>query len=193
MKRTLLATAALICTASAFAQNAATPQAAKYNIEPTHTFVMWETKHFGTSTSRGRFDRKEGSISFDKASGAGKVDVSIDMASISTGVAPFDAHLKSKDFFNAETHPKANFKGDFKLDAGKVSAVTGQLTLLGVTKPVALKSSLFNCFDHPFFKKQACGGDFETTIKRSDFGMTYGLPGIPDDIRLVIQIEAVAE
>jgi polyisoprenoid-binding protein YceI len=194
MNHTLLAAIALLCAASASAQSAAsTPQAAKYTVEPAHTFVTWEAKHFGTSTSRGRFDKKDGSISFDKASSAGKVDISIEMASVNTGIAPFDGHLKSKDFFNVEAHPKANFKGDFKLDGGKVAGMTGQLTLLGVTKPVALKSNHFNCFDHPRFKKQVCGGDFEASIKRSEFGMSYGLPGIPDDIRLVIQIEAVAE
>jgi polyisoprenoid-binding protein YceI len=195
MKHTLLAVAALAAAVSVHAQSAApaTPQAAKYTIDPTHTFVTWEARHFGTSTSRGRFDKKDGVITFDKATGAGKVDISIDMASINTGVAPFDGHLKSKDFFNAEAHPKAMFKGDFKLDGNKVNAVTGQLTMLGVTKPVALKSNLFNCFDHPRFKKQVCGGDFEATLKRSEYGMNYGLPGIPDDIKLVIQIEAVAE
>lgn len=160
-------------------------------MEPTHTFVTWEARHFGTSTSRGRFDKKDGSITLE--CGNGKVDINIDMASISTGVAPFGGHLRSKDFFNAEAHPRANFKGDFKLEGGKVNNVSGQLTLLGVTKPVTIKSNFFGCFEHPRFKKQTCGGDFEATIKRSEYGMTYGLPGIPDDIRLVIQIEAVAE
>jgi polyisoprenoid-binding protein YceI len=181
-----LALAALTGTAQAQA-----PTATKYNVEPTHTFVTFEARHFGTSTSRGRFDKKEGTITI--SGGTGVVDISIDTASINTGVAPFDGHLRSKDFFNVEAHPRANFKGEFKLDGNKVNTVTGQLTLLGVTKPVTLSSSLFNCFDHPRFRKQVCGGDFATTIKRSEFGMTYGLPGIPDEVRLVIQIEAVAE
>jgi polyisoprenoid-binding protein YceI len=169
------------------------PTAERYNVEPTHTFVTWEARHFGTSTSRGRFDKKDGFITIDRASSAGKVDISIDMASISTGVAPFDGHLRSADFFNVQAHPSAVFKGDFKLDGNKVSSVTGQLTMLGVTKPVMLKANFFNCFDHPRFRKQVCGGDFEATVKRSEFGMSYGLPGIPDDIRLLIQIEAVAQ
>ena len=194
MKLTLIASALLATlTMTAQAQNAAAPQATKYSVEPTHTFVTWEAKHFGLSTSRGRFDKKDGMITIDKATNTAKAEINIETASINTGVVPFNGHLKSKDFFNSDVHPKATFKADFKLDGGKVASVPGQLTMLGVTKPVTLKTNGFGCYDHPFFKKQVCGGDFEANIKRSDWGMNYGLPGIPDDVRLIIQIEAVAE
>jgi polyisoprenoid-binding protein YceI len=187
-------TAAVLAAVSLNAYSAtATPQAAKYNVEPTHTFVTWEARHLGISTSRGRFDKKEGVITIDRATNTGKAEISIETASVNTGVAPFDGHLKSKDFFNSEAHPKATFKADFKLEAGKVASVPGQLTMLGMTKPVVLKTNGFGCLEHPRFKKQVCGGDFEANIKRSEWGMTYGLPGIPDDIRIVVQIEAVAE
>jgi len=56
-----------------------------------------------------------------------------------------------------------------------------------------LKASRFNCYDNPFFKREVCGGDFETTIQRSLWGSTYGLPGIPDNIRLVVQVEAIKQ
>jgi polyisoprenoid-binding protein YceI len=194
MKLALVSIAALATLSlNAVAQTAAaTPQAAKYTVEPTHTFVTWEAKHFGISTSRGRFDKKDGLITVDKAANTGTAEISIETASINTGVAPFDGHLKSKDFFNAEAHPKATFKADFKLEAGKVSSIPGQLTMLGVTKPVMLKTNGFGCYEHPRFKKQVCGGDFEANIKRSEWGMSYGLPSIPDDVRIVVQIEAVA-
>lgn len=190
----LTSIAAASLAACAFAQAQQAPTANVYKIEPTHTFITWETKHFGTSTSRGRFDKKDGEITLDRAAGTGKAEIMIDMNSINTGVAPFDKHLKSGDFFDAEKHPQAKFvSGSFKLAAGKVAEVPGQLTLRGVTKPVTLKSTGFNCYESPIFKRQVCGGDFETTLKRSEYGMTYGLPGIPDDIRLLIQIEAVAQ
>lgn len=175
----------------AFAQNA--PKASTYTIEATHTFVNWEAKHFGTSTNRGRFDKHSGTISLDKAKNTGRVEVVIEMASINTGTIPFDTHLKNKDFFDVDKFPKSTFTGDFKLAGGKVTQARGTLTLLGVTKPVALKSKGFNCYTNPFFKKEVCGGDFEATIKRSEYGMTFGLPIIPDEIRLLIQVEAVAE
>lgn len=183
-------TATLIAT-TGFAQ----AQSTTYQIDPTHTFVTFEAQHFGTSTNRGRFDKKSGTIQIDRAARTGKADITIETASISTGVAPFDGHLRSKDFFNAAEHPTARFTGEqFSYDAaGKVTSVAGRLTLLGKTQPVTLTASNFNCYDNPMLKREVCGGDFETTIQRSQYGMTYGLPGIPDQVRLVIQVEAVKQ
>ena len=182
------AAAALACLAPAQAQTAT------YTLDPTHTFVTWEALHFGTSTSRGRFDKKEGKVTIDRTAKTGSVDITIDMASINTGVAPFDNHLRGKDFFDVANHPTARFQASgFSFDGTKVTGVKGTLTMLGKTQPVELKASRFNCYDNPFFKREVCGGDFETTIQRSQWGSTYGLPGIPDNIRLLIQVEAVKQ
>jgi polyisoprenoid-binding protein YceI len=169
-------------------------QSATYAVDPTHTFVTWEAKHFGTSTVRGRFDKKDGKVMFDRGGKTGKAEITIDMTSINTGVAPFDKHLKSKDFFDAEKHGHATFVSDkFSFDGAKVTDVTGTLTLLGKTQPVTLKATNFNCYDNPMLKREVCGGDFETTITRSAYGISYGLPGIPDNIRLLIQVEAIKQ
>ena len=191
MKKLILALAAAASLASF---GPAQAQTTTYTVDPTHTFVTWEALHFGTSTSRGRFDKKEGKIEIDRSAKTGMVDITIDMASITTGVAPFDTHLKSKDFFDVTTHPTARFQASgFSFDGTKVSAVKGTLTMLGKTQPVELKASRFNCYENPFFKREVCGGDFETTVQRSLFGSTYGLPGIPDNVRLLVQIEAVKQ
>jgi polyisoprenoid-binding protein YceI len=188
MTKTLLATALL--AAAGFAQ----AQSATYTIDPTHTFVNFEAKHFGTSTLRGRFDKKEGAVQFDRAGKSGKAEITIDIASVSTGVGPLDGHLKSKDFFNAAEFASAKFVSDkFVFDGDKVTEVTGSLTMLGKSNPVTLKATNFNCYQNPMLKREVCGGDFETTITRSQWGMSYGLPGIPDNIRLLIQIEAVKQ
>jgi len=186
---TLLASALTLSTLSA-----AQAAPATYAIDPTHTFVTFEVKHFGTSTNRGRFDKKQGTVTLDVAARTGKAEISIDMASISTGTAAFDGHLKSKDFFGVDSFATATFVGDkFVFDGDKVSEVSGTLTLLGKTQPVTLKATSFNCFDHPRLKREVCGGDFETTIQRSAFGMNYGVPMIPDQVKLVIQVEAVKQ
>jgi len=188
----ILAGAVLASIGSAVVSTSATAQSATYNVEPTHTFVMWEAKHFGTSTSRGRFDKKSGAITIDRKAKTGTAEITIDMKSISTGVAPFDKHLMSDDFFAAEKFPEAKFVGSvFKFDGDKVTEVSGTLTLRGKTNPVSLKATGFNCYTSPFVKREVCGGDFETVVKRSLFDVSYGLPGIPDDIRLTIQIEAI--
>lgn len=186
MKKTLIV--ATLAATAGFAQ------ASTYSVDPTHTFVTFEASHFGTSTLRGRFDRKEGSVVFDKAAKTGKAEITIDMTSVSTGVAPLDTHLKSKDFFNAAEAPTAKFVGDkFSFNGDKVTEIAGTLTLLGKTQPVTLKANNFNCYNNPMFKREVCGGDFETTITRSQWGMAYGVPGIPDNIRLLVQVEAIKQ
>lgn len=188
MKKTLLLTAALLSAGAVQAQGA------PYAIDPTHTFVTFEVTHFGTSTNRGRFDKKSGTINFDKAAKSGKVDISIETGSINTGTAPFDKHLQSKDFFDSETHPTGRFIGEkFSFDGDKVTEVAGTLTLLGKTNPVTLKAVRFNCFEHPRLKREVCGGDFETTIQRSQWGMGYAVPAIPDAVKLLIQVEAIKQ
>lgn len=186
----LFAIAAVLLAGTGLAQ----AESATYAVEPTHTFVTFEARHFGTSTNRGRFDKKEGTITLDRAAKTGKAEITIDTGSINTGVAKFDEHLKSKDFFNSAAHPTAKFVSTaFVFDGDKVKSVTGNLTLAGQTKPVTLTANHFNCYQNPMFKKEICGGDFETTFKRSEFGINYGVPNIPDDVRLVIQIEAVKQ
>ena len=189
MMKTLVAAAALAAAGLAQAE------AATYAIDPTHTFVTFEAKHFNTSTLRGRFDKKEGTVAFDKAAKTGRAEVSFDMTSVSTGVPALDTHLKSKDFFNAAEFGTAKFSADkFHFNGDKVSEVAGTLTLLGKTQPVTLKASNFNCYVNPMLKREVCGGDFETTIARTQYGMSYGLAyGLPDNIRLLIQIEAIKQ
>jgi polyisoprenoid-binding protein YceI len=193
IKQSLCAALAAV-TVTTFGAGSAQAQSATYSVDPTHTFVTWEAMHFGTSTSRGRFDKKEGTIQFDRAGKTGKIDITIETGSVSTGVAPLDRHLQSKDFFDSTTHPNARFVADkLTFDGDKVTAAVGTLTLLGKAMPVTLTASRFNCYQNPIFKREVCGGDFETTIQRSQWGINYGLPGIPDNVRLLIQVEAVRQ
>jgi polyisoprenoid-binding protein YceI len=185
----LLASLSIIAAASA-----AHAESVTYKIEPTHTFIYFEAKHFGTSTARGRWDKKDGEITIDRAAKTGRAQITIDMASINTGVEPFNDHLKSKDFFNVAVNPKGFFVGDkFKFDGDKVTEVTGELTFNGKSGPATLKATNFNCYTNPQLKKDVCGGDFETTITRSQWDMKYGVPFIPDNIRVLIQIEAIKQ
>jgi polyisoprenoid-binding protein YceI len=194
MKRVFAPAAALFAVAASLAA-APAAQANTYSIEPSHTAVTFEADHFNTSTLRGRFDKKEGTVEFDPAKKVVKIDLTIDTTSINTGLEPFNGHLKSKDFFNAAEFPTAKFVADkAKFNGDKVSEVTGTLTLLGKTQPVTLKAERFNCYDNPMFKRQVCGGDFTTTIKRSQWGMDYGVDkGMVDNIRLLVQVEAVKQ
>ncbi len=170
-------------------------QAATYAIDPGHTFVTFEIGHFGTSTNRGRFDKKEGKVEFDRAGATGKIEIVIDTTSISTGTAAFDKHLQSADMFDSAKHPTAKFVADkLSFNGDKVADVTGTLTLLGKTQPVTLKATSFNCYNSPMLKREVCGGDFETTIDRTQFGMNYGVDwGFPKNVRLLVQVEAIKQ
>ncbi|MBP6898830.1 MAG: polyisoprenoid-binding protein [Burkholderiaceae bacterium] len=190
MIRTLIAAAAL-ATAALGAQ----AQSATYAIDPTHTFVTFEIPHFGVTTNRGRFDKKTGSVQLDKAGKSGKVEITLETGSINSGTAAFDKHLQSKDFFNSAEFPTAKFVADkFTFNGDKVSEVAGQLTLLGKTNPVTLKASNFGCYENPMLKREVCGGDFETVLVRSQYGMGWGLNfGFSDNVKLVIQVEAIKQ
>lgn len=190
MKITTLALAAALATPLA---GIAAP--ATYAIDPTHTSAMFEALHFGTSTNRGRFQKTSGTVVLDRAAKTGKVELTLDMSGINTGVAPFDKHLSGPDFFDVANHPTATFVSDRFVFAGdKLSEVAGQLTLRGKTAPVTLKAVRFNCYDHPMLKREVCGGDFTTTIKRSQWGVNWGLQmGAADEVPLIVQVEAIRQ
>ena len=146
----------------------------------------------GFSTLQGRFDKTNGTVTLDRAAKTGSVDISIDSASISTGYVKRDEHLKSPDFFNVAEFPAITYKSTamhFKGD--KPASVDGNLTISGVTKPVTLTIDEFNCGTNPMSKKDECGAAASAQIKRSDFGVNYGLPNIGDDVKLVFEIEAI--
>ena len=188
MRKSLTLIAAALLSAGA-------AQAANYTVDPTHTFATFEISHFGASVNRARFDKKEGTIEFDRAAKTGKVDISLDIASVNSGTAAFDKHLQSADIFNAAQFPKARFVSDkFVFDGDKVKEVQGQLTLLGKTQPVSFKANQFNCYESPMLKREVCGGDFEATIDRAAFGVNYGIDwGFPKNVRIVLQVEAVKQ
>ncbi|MDM0051035.1 YceI family protein [Variovorax sp. J22R115] len=166
---------------------------ATYVVDPTHTFVMYEMGHYGTTTNRGRFSTKDGSVKIDPEGTSGKVDITMDISSINTGVDLLNRHLQSKDFFNVAEFPTGRFVADkIAFNGDKVTEVAGTLTLMGQSRPVTLKANRFNCYLSPLINRQICGGDFETTVERSNWGITWGIPfGFEDKVRLLVQVEAV--
>lgn len=185
--------ATTLALAAATVATVAQAAPATYRIDPTHTFVTYEVRHFGTSTNRGRFDNTKGTVSFDRAAKTGRAEITIDTTAINTGTPALDKHLR-EGFFAVAQYPTATFVGDqFRFDGDKVTEVAGKLTLHGVTQPVVLKASNFNCYDNPMLKREVCGGDFETTIQRSAFGITELQGAVPDAVRLLIQVEAVKQ
>jgi polyisoprenoid-binding protein YceI len=167
--------------------------AATYVLDPNHTFASFEISHFGISTIRGRFDRKEGSVEFDRAAKSGKVAITIDTTSISTGVPFFDRILQGSALFDTATYPTAKFASDkLVFEGDNITEVVGNFTLLGKTLPLTLKAVNFGCRTAALTRQEICGGDFEATFDRSTYGMNYAVSlGMTKTVKLVIQIEAI--
>jgi polyisoprenoid-binding protein YceI len=188
MKKNILAMSALALLVTATFASAAP---VTYTVDPTHTSVTAESRHFGTSTVRSHFEAKSGSITIDSAAKTGSAVIDIDVTSVLTGVPKLDTHLKTDAFFDAATYPDATFTSkQFTFDGDKVTQITGDLTMHGKTAPITLTSTNYNCYLNPNFKKQVCGGDFETTIQRTQWDVKYLVPFVSDETKLKIQIEA---
>ena len=174
---------------------AAAPE--NYTLDPYHTYPTFMVEHWGLSMMHGQFDRTTGKFSFDRAAKTGSVELSIATASLTTGdnvkgerPRARDEHLRSGDFFNVAEFPTMTFKSSKTVFGGELpTAVEGNLTLLGVTKPVTLTFERFKCGTNPFSKKDRCGGNAVGKIKRSDFGMKYAIPAVGDEITLNIEFE----
>ncbi|HEY3179239.1 MAG TPA: YceI family protein [Casimicrobiaceae bacterium] len=165
-------------------------------VEPVHSQPTFETRHIGMSPQRGNFGKLSGKVTLDRVEKKGTIEVTIDATSIRTFDARLDAIVKGDRFFNVEKYPTLTFKSDkVTFDGDRVVGVDGDLTMVGVTKPVSFKVANFVCGENPFNKKAMCGAEATATIKRSDWGMTNGLnvnnPG--DEIKLMIPIEAYKE
>jgi polyisoprenoid-binding protein YceI len=164
-----------------------------YVIEPVHSQPQWEARHIGFSSQRGSFGKATGKIALDRAAKKGTVEVEIDATSIKTFDSRLDAIVKGDRFFNVEKFPTITFKStSVTFDGDRVVGVEGELTMIGVTKPVSLKVNDFRCGEQTFNKKPMCGADATATIKRSDWGMNNGLniSNPSDEVRLMIPVEA---
>lgn len=190
MKKTLIP----LCAAGAVACVSGTVLAAPetYILDNDHTFPRFSYSHFGYSTQLSRFDKTSGSIVIDRAAKIGSVDVTVDTTSVSTGSAAFNEHIQATDFLDTAHYPTATFKSTAMEFQGETPvAVTGNLTLKGITKPITLKINAFKCMPNPILQKDACGADATGKIKRSDFNMGKYAPHVGDEVTLSIAVEAL--
>ncbi|MGQ0528974.1 MAG: YceI family protein [Panacagrimonas sp.] len=188
MRRTLIAATAALVAVPAFAAPVT------YTIEPGHTYPSFKAQHMGISFWRGKFNKTSGTVVLDREAKTGTVDITIDAASVDFGHDKMNEHAINEDLFNAAKYPTITYKGTIKFEDGEPDEVDGQLTMLGVTKPVKLDIDSFKCIQHPFFKKEVCGADAEGEFNRWDFGMKYGAPTLDaGKAKVEIQIEALKE
>jgi len=164
-----------------------------YVIDARHTSPMFEVTHIGFSQQRGLFGSTTGKVTIDRTARKGAIDVSIATASLV--MAPSLSNLvKSDEFLNVEKFPTMTYKStDLVFDGDNLVGANGEFTMLGVTRPVALKVTSFKCAPNPFNKRPMCGGEATATLKRTEFGMKAALGAASDEIRIVIPFEAARE
>ena len=178
--------------AAAFAFAAAAGQAAEYRVDPTHSFVQFKISHLGYSWTVGTFDRISGDFTFDPAAGpAGqKISVEIDTASIDTGHAERDKHLRSADFLEVDKFPTATFVSTGYEGDANGGTMSGNLTLKGVTKPIAIAVTKVGEGKDPWGGYRA-GFEGKMTLNRSDFGAGMSLGPASESMELLLLVEGI--
>ena len=169
--------------------------AGTYNTDPGHTLIGWRVSHFVFNYYFGIFGDATGTLTLDPANpNASKVDITIPVSKVTTASAGLTEHLLragkeggKADFFGPAPSD-AKFVSTSVVASGNSAKITGNLTLNGVTKPVVLDTNFSGAGNNPFNKKATVGFHATTTIKRSDFGVTYGIPIVSDDVKLDISV-----
>jgi len=180
---------AALCAGQAFAAD-------RFRIDPDHTFAHFAVVHTGISSVRGRMGISKGSATLDADKHTAEVSVDLDPRSIDTGVKKLDAVLSDEMFFNVARYKTARFVGKaVRFNEGTPSEFEGELTIHGVTKVVHLTADHFVCKQVKIMvlDRFVCGGDLQTTLKRSDFGLDKYSSMVSDEVRLVISVEAIRE
>lgn len=167
----------------------------RFKIDPAHTNVVFSVTHFDYARMIGQFQEFEGEFTYDENSLADtELTVTIQTASVDTDHQKRDEHLRSPDFFNALEFPEMKFVSTKVQPTGEDSAkVVGDLTLLGVTKPVTLDVTINKVAPHPvptYDGVLTAGISARGSLKRSEFGMTKFIPAIGDEIQIWIEAEA---
>lgn len=163
-----------------------------YKVDPAHTHIAFAVNHISFADTRGQFRKISGEYTLDAENlENSSVNIVVQATSVDTIDEKRDDHLRTGDFFNVEKFPAISLKSTKIERTGDTTAkLTGDVTMLGVTKPVTFDVVLRNAAPHPFRGELfRTGWSATATIKRSEFGMNFGLPLIGDEVQLNIEVE----
>ncbi len=168
-------------------------QAETYEFDKAHTQILFFADHLGFSKSQGEFHDYDGHFVFDRENPENSsIDVTIQTASIDMDMDRWDDHMKNEDFFNVEEFPTMTFKSTAIEVTGENTAnITGDLTLLGETRPVTLAVTHNKSGPHPMNNKMIAGLSATATIDRSEWGMSYGLPMMSPEVEIRLEVEGM--
>lgn len=163
-----------------------------YTLDATHSIPVFEFTHLGATTQTGRFDKVRGTVVLDMQAHSGSVNFEVDTGSLNMGVGTERPDSLGFRLLEVTRFPKLTFTSSELIfnDADEVVAANGQLTVLGVTKPVTVSVQHFKCNINPMNRKPMCSGDITATVMRSQFGMVRYIPDISDEVRISVPVEA---
>jgi polyisoprenoid-binding protein YceI len=181
--------ATILALAAALAPGAAAAQS--YSLDPDHTYPHWSVSHLGLTTYQGKFIRSKGKAVLERGKG-GTIEVEIDPTSSVSGSEVLDKVMRGEMFFQVDKFPTITFKSTaLRWNGDLLVAVDGILSMLGQTKPVTLNVKSLRCVTHFRTKKEVCGVEAQTILKRSDWGIAqkFQPPLIGDEVSMYIQSE----
>lgn len=163
-----------------------------YRVDPVHSAVIFRIQHLGVSDAFGRINDPSGSFFLDEADpGKNSMEISVNTHKVDTANDKRDKNLRSPDFFNVEEFPPISFKSrEFEKTGVKTYRITGDLTMLGVTKPLTVTATRVGSGKDPWGRYRT-GFTTEFTIKRSEFGMDFLMSGLGDDVHITVSVEGI--
>lgn len=185
---------ASIAAVLALGATAAAAAPVRYDIDPDHTYPSFEGDHMGgLSVWRGKFTGTKGTIVLNREARSGTVDVEVDTRTVDFGHQGMNEHARKADMLNVEKFPTARYKGRLThFEGDRPTKVEGELTMMGVTKPLTLELRKFKCMENPMTKAPTCGADAYAVFNRGDFGFDFALDkGFTPETTLRIQVEAI--
>lgn len=180
-----------IAQGDAITQDPANVRSGSYVLDPAHGKITWSVDHMGFSTYVGQFTDVSANLDLNvRHPSASRLDATVKMDSVGTFSDGLDKHLKTADFFDTAKFPNASFRAtNIRLVDRDTAKITGNLTLRGVTRPIEIEADFNQAGINPVDKQYSLGFDGEAKIKRSDFGIAYGLPVLGDDVTLHLEAE----
>jgi polyisoprenoid-binding protein YceI len=182
-----------LATLFALVVSAASAQAAPetYVIDNSHTSSQFSYRYLGLANQTHRFEKISGKVVFDPVAKTASAEVTIDATSVNTGHALLDEQLQAADFFDTARYPVITFKSSQMTLDGDQPSLSGELTIKGVTRPVTLAVTRFQCQQDPTFGMDSCGATATFTVRRSDFNMAKFALLVSDDITLNLALKVV--
>lgn len=186
-------TALILCLSSTFSV-----ASEKFSLDASHTTIAFLIEHIGYARTLGQFSESSGTFGFDpQTRQISDVSIMVQTASVNSGNEARDKHVRNKDFLNVKKFPTMQFTAQSgSIDESGEGILNGELTLLDTTQPLALNIKLNKADNYPFgHKKFTLGISARAELKRSDYGMQYGVANglVGDIVELIIETEAMQE